>query len=189
MAAAGDRESILHVVTGWLSEHPAIDFVFVGLLLGAHIELTRQGHGDFLRWVDSAQRRTAYGTGASIVSILGGLTAIGLAQYRAANGARSVAVRRLYGAALRRNWRGILLVTGLSAVLCLTASMTDRNHDPASSRFIFEFAMLLWGVRFLRLVWLFDSMLALADVEASDEPRAPAPEVHPRWLHRDKGTG
>lgn len=176
-------------VTGWISEHPLFDWGLAGVLLLAHIDLTRQGHGDFLRWVDTTQRRGVYAMGSGIVSILGGLTAIGLAQYRAANGSRSIAVRRLYGPTLRKNWRGILLVTGFCAVVCLVAAATDRDHDPASSRFIFEFAILLWGVRFLRLVWLFDSMLTLADVEASDEKRADAPAMHPRWSERRKGAG
>jgi hypothetical protein len=176
-------------VTGWISEHPVSDWGVAGLLLLAHVCITMQGHGDFLRWVDTAQRRGAYAMGSGIVSILGGLTAIGLAQYRAANGERSAAVRRHYGPIVRKNWRGILLVTGFCAMLCLVAATTDRAHDPVSSRFIFEFAILLWVVRYLRLVWLFDSMLTLADVEASDEQRAGAPAVHPRWTERQKGTG
>lgn len=80
-------------------------------------------------------------------------------------------------------------MTGLSALLCLVALATDRVDDPVYSRFIFEFAVLAWGVRFLRLIWLFDNMLAVSDVDASDEPRAPAPAVHPRWSERKQGTG
>jgi hypothetical protein len=189
MSAPQDRAQLPRNIRGWISEHPAIDLAAAAVLLAAHVLLTRRGHGDFLAWLDTAQRQAVYGAGAGVVAVLGGLTAIALAQYRAATGDRSTALRRLYGPAVRKNWRGILLVTGLAALLCLVALATDRVNDPVSSRFIFEFAVLAWGLRFLRLIWLFDNMLAVADLDASDEPRAPAPAVHPRWSQRKQGTG
>lgn len=189
MSARQDRAQLPRNISGWISEHPAIDLAVAAVLLAAHVIVTRRGHGDFLAWLDTAQRQAVYGAGAGVVAVLGGLTAIALAQYRAATGDRSTALRRLYGPAVRKNWRGILLVTGLAALLCLVALATDRVNDPVSSRFIFEFAVLAWGLRFLRLIWLFDNMLAVADLDASDEPRAPAPAVHPRWSQRKQGTG
>lgn len=185
--AVTERESLPARFSGWVSEHPSLDFALAAVLLADHVLVVRAGHGDVLAWLTSSQRQAVYGAGATIVSILGGLAAIGLAQYNSATGERSAAVRRLYGQALRRNWRGILLVTGLTSALCVVALATDRNHDPASSRFVFEFAMLLWGIRFLRLVWLFDATLGMSDAEASDPGRAPAPDIHPKWQNKRTG--
>lgn len=189
MAARSDRARLPRDISGWISEHPSIDLAVAAAILTAHVTVTRRGHGDLLAWLDSAQRQAVYGAGAGVVAVLGGLTAIALAQYRAATGDRSTAIRRLYGPAVRKNWRGILLATGLSSLLCLVALATDRANDPLSSRFVFEFAVLAWSLRFLRLIWLFDNMLAVSDLDASDEPRAPAPAFHPRWSERKPETG
>jgi hypothetical protein len=189
MAASRDRGRLPRRITGWISERPSADLVVAAVLVLAHILVTRRDHADVLRWIDSDQRQALYSAGTGVVAILGGLAAIALAQYQTASGERSTLLRRRYGAEVRRNWRALLLVTGLSATLGLVALATDRPGDPLFSRFIFEFAVAAWTLRFARLIWLFDNMLVVADFDASDEPRAPAPAVHPRWSVRNEDTG
>jgi len=170
---------------GWLSEHPSVDVALALLVVAVHLAVTHiWGRGDVLAWIEPQQRQTLYAAGAGVVSVLGGLAAIGLALYQTAGGARARAVRRHYGLALRKNWRGLLTVTGVSALLCLVALAVDRPDDPLLARFIFEFAMVLWAIRFGRLIWLFGGMLALADLDLTDEPRAPAPPLDQDWRKR-----
>lgn len=169
---------------GWWSDHPSVDFVAAGVVVALHAAVTKRGHGDLLAWIESPQRQTLYAAGAGVVAVIGGLAAISLALYQSAEGDRSRALRAQYGDVMRRNWRGLLVVTGIASALCLIALATDRKHDPLSSRFIFEFALALWAARFVRLVWLFDRLLTVADKDLTDKPRPAAPEVSSRWQRR-----
>ncbi len=172
---------------GWVSEHPSVDFGVAAAVLGLHLLLARSGHGDVLAWIETDQRQALYGAGAGVVSIIGGLATVALAMYQAADGRRSRAIRRFYGVPLRKNWRGVLFVTGFAAVLCLVSLSLDRARDPLSARFVFEFAMMLWGVRLVRLIWLFDAFLKVMDTDAMDRPMPPAPGLGPRWTTSAQG--
>jgi hypothetical protein len=177
--------SRLSGVTDWWSEATWIDYGLAFLVVGAHVLVVKQtGHGDWLRWSDSAQRLTVYGTGATVISIIGGLSTIAVAVYLAAGGERARAVRLHYPAALRRNWRALILATGLTAGLCLVAQAIDTGKDPHSARFVFEFAMAVAGLRFVRLVWLFNAMIRIADRDLTDAPRGPAPDLDDAWSRR-----
>jgi hypothetical protein len=177
--------SRLSAVVGWWSEATWIDYGLAFLVVAAQVLVVREtGHGDWLRWVDSAQRLTVYGTGATVISIIGGLSTIAVAVYLAADGERARAVRRHYAVALRRNWRALLVGTGLTAGLCLVAQAFDTAKDPHSARFVFEFAMAVAALRFLRLVWLFNAMVSIADKDLTDAPRGPAPGLDDAWSSR-----
>ncbi len=116
---------------GAASEHPAVDVLLAAAVTAMHIlVVARTGRADVLSWVESPQRQTLYGAAAGVIAIIGSLGAIALAQYHPGDGDRSKAVRRLYGRALRRNWRAILTITGLSSGLCLVALAIDRESDP-----------------------------------------------------------
>ena len=163
---------------GAASEHPAVDVLLAAAVTAMHIlVVARTGRADVLSWVESPQRQTLYGAAAGVIAIIGSLGAIALAQYHPGDGDRSKAVRRLYGRALRRNWRAILTITGLSSGLCLVALAIDRESDPLSCRFIFEFALALWALRFCRLVWLLDAIFAMPDLDSTDEDRPVAPPL------------
>ncbi|GAA4466470.1 hypothetical protein [Phytohabitans houttuyneae] len=57
----------------------------------------------------------------------------------------------------------------------------DRGSDTAWARFIFEFAVALAIIRYIRLMWVFDGILAIADKDLSD-PGRPAPSpLTDRW--------
>ena len=167
----------------WFSEHPAIDFVGAVVIVGAHLAIVMWGQvGDFLIWLESDRRADLYSGSAAVVATLGGLAAIGLAIYQSGNGDRTKAIRILYGRELRKNWRSLLVMAGVSAGLAFLAMSLDHDGDPLKARFIYEGAIALAIVRFTRLVWIFDRILAIADQDLADSgPRAEAAPVSARW--------
>jgi hypothetical protein len=159
-----------------------LDYVAVFVVAGAHLLIIKlTGHGDWLKWISSSQRITVYGTGAAIIAIIGGLSAVAVTVYVSADGERARAVRAHYHSELRKNWRALLLGLGVSAGACLVAQALDGKNDPFSSRAIFEAAMILAVCRFLRLVWLFDAIVAVSDRDLIDMPRAEAPQLSRAW--------
>lgn len=174
-------------VLRWASEHTTVDFLVAAVIVGAHAVIAvEKQHGDWLGWLQSGQRLSIYSTGATVIAVLGGLSAIALALYQSAGGTRAVAVRKHYGDEVRRNWRGLLIVAGLSSLLCLVAQAIDVAKDPHYGRFVFEFALVLASIRFIRLIWLFNNILQVADKDLTDRARPAPPELDPRWRERRK---
>lgn len=171
----------LRVVDLW-SEKLWIDYTLACFLLTLHLVVIRETrHGDWLRSLDPSQRQGIYTTAATIISAIGGLSAIAFTVYMSATGERAVAVKKLYHGTLRRNWRGLLAATGLTATLCLIAQTLDVSGDPYSARFIFEFAFILAAIRFGRLLWLFDKMMQVSDMDTEETLALPMPEFDPNW--------
>jgi hypothetical protein len=171
-------------VVGWVSEHPLVDVGAAAIVAGAHLTVVaRTGRADWLGWIGADQRIAVFGTGAVVVSVLGGLAAVGVASYQASAGPRAIAVRARFGRELRGNWRSLLISTGLAALLCMLAQAVDGPH-PLLATGMFEFAILLWLLQFARLVWLMDRTFAIADRDVTDPGRVPAPAVDPRWKDR-----
>src|SRR6185312_11792353 len=99
------------------------------------------GHGDWLRWISADQRLAVYGTGATVVSIFGGLCAVAITIYVTVDGKRAREIRASRNRDLRRNWRSLFVGLGLSVLACLAAQAIDVRHDPLSSRIVFVAAM------------------------------------------------
>jgi hypothetical protein len=172
------------IVDYW-SVHPWADYAITLFVIAVYLLVTSIAkHGDWMRWIGEGQQVTVYGTGATVVSIIGGFSAIAVSVYLAASGERARAVRAAYGDALRKNWRAVLMGLGFATILCLVAQVLDKTNDPFSTRFIFQAAMLLAATRFLRLVWLFDALTRVADRDLTDAPPASPPEVSTSWLRR-----
>jgi hypothetical protein len=151
-------------------------------MIGAYFVATKLAHGgDWLRSISADQRLAVYGTGATIVSIVGGLSVVAITIYITANGERARAVRTAYGKGMRRNWRALFVGLGLSSLSCLVAQAIDGEHDPLSSRVLFVAAMLFAAWRFLRLLWLFDALIGVMDKDLTDTGRLPAPALGKAW--------
>jgi hypothetical protein len=178
------RRPLQSVIDFWSSD-PWVDYALLAVTMTAYIVITRfTRHGDWLRWIGEGQQLTVYGTGATVISIIGGFGAIAVSVYLSAGGERARAVRVRYSSELRRNWRAVILGLGFSAGACLIAQGIDATHDPFSSRFVFEAAVGFAVLRFFRLVWLFDAMVRVADQDLTDVPRADLPKLGASWRGR-----
>lgn len=191
-----DAETRTEQAVGWWAEHPFIDPAAVAVLVGAHVIVVVFGKlGDWLLWIPATQRQTAYTTGASVIAILGSVSAIGIAIYQSVDGDRSRKLRARFGDEIRNNFRSLLAATGFCALICLVAVVANRtpaisssahaasgaSTDPAYSRFWFEFAVGLWALRYVRIIYFFTYVLDIRDKESTDEPRRAAPSVSPAW--------
>jgi hypothetical protein len=167
---------------GYWSDSPWLDYLSSLSVVGTHLlVIIYFNHGDILSWSSLDQRIAIYGSGAAIVSIIGGLSAIAITVYVAADGVRARAVRAYYHMELRANWRALFVGVGLSAGACLVAQVLDSDKDPLSSRVLFEMAMTFAVCRFLRLVWLFDALVGVSDQDLTDQSRVKAPELGRVW--------
>ncbi|MFJ4090170.1 hypothetical protein ACIPYS_01195 [Kitasatospora sp. NPDC089913] len=170
------------LVDRW-SEAPWWDYAFSTALVAIHLTTVQALHwGDWLSWLESSQRITVYGTAASIVSAIGGLSAIAISIYSTAGGARARSIRQHYPIELRRNFKGLLVGIAIACGLFLLAQALDIKSDPRFARFIFEFGTLLAIFRFIRLIWLFGAMMEVSDNDLADNSLTPAPAIDPSWL-------
>ncbi|WP_175408581.1 hypothetical protein [Streptomyces sp. TRM64462] len=177
--------SVRDTIEDFWAGHLRLDYLIAGVALGSHILVIRStGSGDWLSWIDSSQRTDLYAAAAGSVSAIGGLSAIAISLYTAANGDRLRAVRLRHHAELRRSWRSLLQATAICCLLLLTSLSLDRDADPLSARFVFEYAMAFAALRFARLIWLFDRVMGLSDADLT-EPAPPAMPVRdPGWVQR-----
>lgn len=171
------------------SESVWVDYLAAVGIVGLHFMVVRVASAElpYFTWPSLAQRLGVYSTGATVVAIIGGLSALAISVYLAAGGPRARAVRRNYNASLRRNWRSLLVGMGIAAALCLLAQALDRPTDVPLAWFLFELGMSVAGARFVRLVWLFNEVMRIADRDLTDLPRDPAPEVDKAWTSRAAG--
>ncbi|MFI5705518.1 hypothetical protein ACIA78_36455 [Streptomyces xanthochromogenes] len=166
-----------------------IDHLVAATAVGIHVLVIRlTGSGDWLQWIDSSQRTDLYAAAAGVVSAIGGLSAIAISIYTAANGERLRAVRRQHQGQLRRSWRSLLQGTAWCCLLLLAALSLDREHEPLSVRFLSEYALAFAALRYPRLIWLFDRMMQVSDMDLAEPERSPAPVRDPHWVRRRQGT-
>jgi hypothetical protein len=181
-STSADEASFRSKTVDFWSEATWADYAATALMVGPYFAVTRIIHkGDWLRTISPDQKLAVYGTGATIVSIVGGLSVIAITIYITISGDRARAVRANHTRNLRRNWRALFVGLGLSALSCLAAQAIDVPHDPLSSRVLFVAAMVFAAWRFLRLLWLFDALVGVLDSDAIDPERVPAPELGKAW--------
>ncbi|MER5360066.1 hypothetical protein [Streptomyces sp. NPDC002785] len=162
-----------------------IDYLLAALAVGIHVLVIRStGSSDWLSWIDSSQRTDLYAAAAGVVSAIGGLSTIAVSLYTAANGERLRAVRAQHHEELRRSWRSLIQSTALCCLLLLISLSLDREKDPLSCRFVFEYAMVFAALRFMRLIWLFDHMMQVSDADLVGDDQAAVPVRDPDWLRR-----
>jgi hypothetical protein len=172
---------LVKVIDFW-SQATWVDYAATAVVVTPYFIITSiVGHGDWLRWISADQRLAVYGTGATIISIFGGLCAVAITIYVTIDGKRAQAIRARHNRDLQRNWRSLFIGLGLSALACLAAQAIDVRHDPLSSRIVFVAAMIFAIWRFARLIWLFDALIGVADQDLSDNGPLPAPKLGPAW--------
>lgn len=173
------------IIDKW-AEHAWVDYLVAITVIGVHLLVIRgSGSGDWLTWIGTTQRTDMYAAATGAVSAIGGLSAIAI--YTTANGERLRTVRQQRHGELRRTWRSLLQGTALACVLILAAFSFDRDKDPLSARFVFEYAMVFAALRFARFVWLFDRIMAVSDADLVEEGASAAvPARDPNWLERQQ---
>jgi hypothetical protein len=172
---------VARLVDLW-SEQTWMDYAATAIVVTPYFLVTKfVRHSDWLRSISADQRLAIYGTGATIISIIGGLSAVAITIYVAADGGRARAVRESKNRYLRRNWRALFVGLGVSSLACLAAQAIDAPHDLLSSRIVFVAAMIFAIWRFIRLVWLFDAIIGIADRDLTDSKRIKAPPLGTSW--------
>jgi hypothetical protein len=172
-------------ITDWISEHPSVELVTAAILTGVHAMFAWHSFEWIARRMGEPGRLSAYEAGAAVLAIVGGMSAVAISVYLGATGARAAAAKQHHIQALRRTWRSAFVGIVLAAGLCVVAIIVDTTASNAAALVIYEFSILLALGRFVRLAWLFDRLLLITDRDATDLPRAPAPQLSQRW--RDAG--
>jgi hypothetical protein len=142
------------------SEAVWLDYAVAVAVVSTHmITVIILSPGTWFSWPSDMQRLAVYSSGATVVSIIVGITAVALPVYLAAGGERAKTVRCQYPDSMRKNWRTLLSGMGLAAGLCLIAQIVDRGGHPEPSWFTFELGSTIAVTKFIRLVWLFDAII------------------------------
>ncbi|MEU4834109.1 hypothetical protein [Streptosporangium sp. NPDC023615] len=170
-----------------LIEHPIIDVAIAAALIGSHLTVVlKYEHGDVIGWIKAENRHELYGIGAAVIAIIFGFAAAAVSHYATASGSRAHHAKAEFGAILRRQWMGTLVLPGLSAFACLLALALDlaEGGGPTIARWIFESAVILSLIKFIRAMYLFQVMLDVTDLDGIDQGRVPAPNISPAWLDK-----
>lgn len=149
------------------SEQPIVETIVAAGLIAARVFLLPE---KFEWWdqIDPSHAQTIYQTGAGVVAVIAALAALGLATGGA--GDRAKEMRAQHGAALRRNWRALLLTSAVAPMLAIVAQVSAAA-GAGWAPYPFEFALLWTSLRLARLAWLVDGLLK---VQIQDET-APDP--------------
>lgn len=160
------------------SDHPAVDFFAVLLIVGSHfVAVKLSGHGDFLSWPATEGRIATYAAGAGVMSLIAGFTGSAIAQYGSSSGPIVDVLRRTFGKRIRRAWVDICTWLLVAAVLCILAMSIDGKTETRGSQWVFEFAMCIGISKFIRLIFLFHLMLKASDNQSSGQSGRPLPQM------------
>lgn len=172
-------------------ERPIVDYLVATILVSSHyLAWASTGQGDVIGKIDASNRHDLYGFGGAIIAIIFSGSAAAIAHYASASGQRAEQVKRRWGANLRRQWMGTLVVPGFASAACLLAMALDLSGKSSpAGRWIFEAAVALTLVRFLRAMVLFQIMLDVTDLDRTDRPRRPLPPGVPSRRSRDQRLG
>lgn len=167
-------------VRGVWSDHPAIDWVLVAVIVTVHAAVTGLGP-QVMVIVDLPleDRMRVYTTVASVSALIFGFATASIAFfYGAAKGDRVDLMKRVMGPQLVASWRGALSGPLVAVAACIIAIIGDTA---AEGLLLFagavEIGVLLLAVRAIRLRWLFTSTLTLMAFDAQNP--APTPVATP----------
>lgn len=150
------------------SDHPTVDLALAGTLVGVHAWVVyQQDSGNVLAWASQGQRLAVYGAGATMITIIAGFIGTAIAQYGSSSGPVVTALRTAHGTAIRRNWLNITRWLLTCTVLCLVAMALDSPKTPRGSEWLFETALAIAVVKFVRLTFLFGLIMSSVDSETN----------------------
>ncbi|GIH26093.1 hypothetical protein Aph01nite_44030 [Acrocarpospora phusangensis] len=166
-------------------EHPWMDLIIAVVLVGSHLFIVLKfGHGDVIGWIPQDDRKDLYAAGGTVIAIIFGFATGAVAHYSSAQGDRARTVKRMFGDTLRGQWLGTLALPMLAALTCVVAMALDgsRSGGLTVARWIFESAVCLAAIKAVRVLYLFQIMLDMTDLDAVEQPRVPAPAIKKGWL-------
>jgi hypothetical protein len=150
------------------SDHPSVDLLLATAVVGTHVWIVYHEHvGNVLHSDNQGQRLAVYGAGATMVTIIAGFIGTAIAQYGSSSGPIVNALRSTYGKAIRRNWLNITKWLLACTILCLVAMVIDGEKSPRGSEWVFESALAISIVKFVRLMFLFSTIMSAGDNEAN----------------------
>jgi hypothetical protein len=165
------RRAVVWVMNFW-SDHPTFDMLLVVTLIGTHLLIVyRFDSGNVLHWTNQSQRLAVYAAGAGTMSLIAGFTGTAIAQYGSSSGPIVTALRSTHGAAIRRNWLNISAWLLAGTVLCVIAMAIDATKSPRGSEWMFEVALAIAVLKFVRLMFLFGLILSSIDSEVERPTR------------------
>jgi uncharacterized membrane protein len=154
------------------SDWPSSDLLIAAFFVASHLFLVYVVEaGNILHWADQSQRLAVYAAGAGMMSLIAGFTGTAIAQYGSSSGPVVAAIRSAHGTAIRRNWLNISGWLLVGTVLCLVAMSIDTKVSPRGSEWLFEIALTLAILKFVRLIFLFGMILSSLDQELEHVPR------------------
>ena len=179
----------------WI-DHLWIDLAVVGLVAAAHAgAIYLWPFVDVLGNAQPADRHSVYGATAVVVSLLGSFSAVAIGQLSAAKRARADSLRAQGASMLARNWRSIFRAAMLAALASIIALLLDPSTHttavvPVVARWLFEVAVLLAVVKFIRLSSLFVEVLTIAAMSGEDESdeRVDAPTFNVDWAKQKRAS-
>lgn len=158
------------------SDHPSTDLLVVALVALHFIEVAKWGHGDVLSWSPASNRVAIYAAGAGVMSLIAGFAGTAIAQYGSSSGPIVHVLREMYGRTIRINWISITSWLLISALLCIVAMAIDGEKSVTrGSQWVFEMALAIAALKFVRLVFLFNLILKSVTVDSmgSEQPSMP----------------
>ncbi|MBN6050685.1 hypothetical protein JYK22_01970, partial [Nonomuraea sp. RK-328] len=165
------------IANGW-TDHPLADLLIL-LIVGLHLlVVVVWGHGDVLAWASTGNRLATYAAGAGAMSLIAGFAGTAIAQYGSSSGPIVNAARGRFSRTIRRNWISITSWLLICAILCIVAMSIDgEKANTRGSQWIFEVALAIAVLKFTCLIFLFNLILKMVDVDSNTAPKSKPPAM------------
>lgn len=171
--------------SSWLS-HVGADWWITVTVVGGHVAAANfLDVPSLLDGVPLGDRPSLYTATALVVTLTGTLGSTAVGQYMSGRGDRMAHLKRLFPGQLARTWQAVFLGSFLSAGMLVAAYVMDaRTPPPHVGAWLFEAAILLTALRYVRLSMLFASVIELSARDDAD-PLEHAIELTPDLFTRD----
>lgn len=179
-ARRGIQRTRTRILADAWASNTYLDLITGLLIIGTHLAVALTWHhGDVLSWPSTEGRVATYAAGAGVMALIAGFTGTAIAQYGSSSGNVVNMLRQSYGNVIRKNCLDIMGWLLAGAILCIIAMAIDTKRGTFGSQWVFEFALLMGVLKFLRLWFLFKLILEATDVQSTRPQRRPPPPLRP----------
>ena len=150
-----------------------LDPVLVGMLVGGHALLVwKRDWPGLMDGVAVSSRPMFYGASAFVLSLIGTIGSLSVAQYLSAKGDRAKELKQQHPDVLGRSWKVIFGATLTGSVLFLSAYRADmaggKSTHGSIGAWLFEIGAVLVLVAVARLFALFSQLVDLIVLDETD---------------------